>query len=240
MFDRAIIENEKFVDMPVSSKALYFLLGMDADDEGFVSAKKILRIHGGSDDDLNVLLAKGFCIKFPSGIVVITHWHENNYLDKNRMKRTQYEDERSQLLLTSSGKYEFNNGLTSIEERSVEQLPASPDQKKNMTWNKYDESNPPGDVPEIDPDGNSLAPKVAKGKDKLYFGLLGWAAEYRGSPFMPHLISKQFKAFSNASRFGLKVGELKDRWREMSEQKFYQENGFDWMDVVNSFNKRPK
>lgn len=121
MFDRSISDTERFIDMPMSSKGLYFLLGMAADDEGFVSAKSVLRVHGGTDDDLNILILKGFCIKFPSGILVITHWHDNNYLDKNRMKRTQYQEERQMLTLTNMRKYEFNNGLTSrVESSTVE------------------------------------------------------------------------------------------------------------------------
>ena len=37
MFDKAIIDTDKFMDLSMSSKSLYFLLGMEADDEGFVS-----------------------------------------------------------------------------------------------------------------------------------------------------------------------------------------------------------
>lgn len=120
MFDRAITETEKFTDMPLSSKGLYFLLGMAADDEGFVSAKQVLRVHGGTDDDLNLLLAKGFCIRFPSGICVITHWKKNNWLDSRRLRRTEYQEERK-LLLTNNGDYVLSNGLASVEESRVEE-----------------------------------------------------------------------------------------------------------------------
>jgi hypothetical protein len=81
MFDRAIIDTDKFMDMSMSTKALYFLLGMEADDEGFVSYKKVMRIHGGNEDDIKVLVAKNFLIKFESGVVVITDWNKNNWLD---------------------------------------------------------------------------------------------------------------------------------------------------------------
>jgi len=121
MFDRAIIDTDNFMDMPISSKALYFLLGMDADDEGFVSPRKIIRIHGGTDDDVKLLSAKGFVIPFESGVVVITDWNSNNYLQKNRIKPTIHKKERNKLKLTDDNKYELNNGLTSIEESRVEQ-----------------------------------------------------------------------------------------------------------------------
>lgn len=78
MFDRAIIDTDRFMDLSMSSKALYFLLGMEADDEGFVSYKKVMRAHGGNEDDIKVLTAKGFLIQFESGVVVITDWHKNN------------------------------------------------------------------------------------------------------------------------------------------------------------------
>lgn len=123
MFDRAIIDTENFMDLPTSSKALYFLLGMEADDEGFVSSRKVMKIHNFSEDDLKILIAKGYAIKFRTGVIVMTHWHQNNYLDKSRIKRTQYEDERGQLQLTRHGKYVLNNGLTDVkrEESSREE-----------------------------------------------------------------------------------------------------------------------
>lgn len=126
MFDRAIIDTDKFMDLSMSSKALYFLLGMEADDEGFVSYKKVMRIHGGNEDDVKVLVAKKFLIHFESGVVVITDWNTNNYLDSNRIKETEYQKEKDMLSLTELGKYELNNGLTSIEEyrgeeRSIEE-----------------------------------------------------------------------------------------------------------------------
>jgi hypothetical protein len=130
MFDKSIIETDQFMDMSMTTKALYFLLGMEADDEGFVSPKRVMRIYGGSEDDLKVLIAKNYCIQFKSGVVVITNWHENNYLDKKRVKATRYQAEKK-LLALNKGKYEaLNNGLTdvkhmlnqnSIEQNSIEE-----------------------------------------------------------------------------------------------------------------------
>lgn len=128
MFDRAIIDTDKFMDLPVSAKALYFLLGMEADDEGFVSYKKVLRIHGGTDDDVKVLMAKNFVIGFPSGVVVITDWKKNNYLNSERIKETEYTIEKAQLSI-EKGKYLMNADVkpmlndcsTSIEEYSIEE-----------------------------------------------------------------------------------------------------------------------
>jgi len=48
--------------MPLSAQALYFHLGMYADDDGFVSPQKIVRMIGANPDDLKMLMAKGFVI----------------------------------------------------------------------------------------------------------------------------------------------------------------------------------
>lgn len=115
MFDKAIIDTDKFMDLGMTSKALYFLLGMEADDEGFVSYKKVMRVHGGNEDDIKVLTAKGFIIMFESGVVVITDWNKNNYLQ--RKKTTEYQHEKQMILLTEDKTYEFNRCLTSREEK---------------------------------------------------------------------------------------------------------------------------
>lgn len=126
MFDRAIIDTDKFMDLPMSGKAIYFLLGMEADDEGFVSYKKVLRIHGGNEDDVKVLVAKGFLIMFPSGVVVVTDWNKNNWLDNRRTRPTEYQTEKSLLTLTEEKMYVLSDGLASavpverrIEEKSI-------------------------------------------------------------------------------------------------------------------------
>lgn len=120
MFDKAIIDTDKFMDLSMSSKALYFLLGMEADDEGFVSYKKVMRIHGGNDDDIKILLAKNFLIGFNSGVVVITDWNKNNWLDSRRIKPTEYQKEKKLLEITND-RYVLSKCLTSIEESSIEE-----------------------------------------------------------------------------------------------------------------------
>jgi hypothetical protein len=121
MFDKAIVDTDRFMDMQMSAKALYFLLGMEADDEGFVSYKKVMRVHGGNEDDLKVLAVKEFVIVFPSGVVVITDWNKNNWLDSRRIKPTEYQKEKNLIALTSDNRYLLSNRLASIEERRGEE-----------------------------------------------------------------------------------------------------------------------
>ena len=106
MFAKTIIDSDMFLDMPLSTQALYFHLSMRADDDGFINnPRKIQRMIGASDDDLKVLVMKRFILPFDSGVVVIKHWKIHNYIRNDRYKETVYQDEKSQLLLKENGAY---------------------------------------------------------------------------------------------------------------------------------------
>lgn len=106
MFSLKIVDSDLFLDMPLSSQCLYFHLSMRADDDGFVNnPKKIIKIIGANEDDLKILIAKGFVIVFDQGIIVITHWKINNFIRKDRYKPTMYIDQKQQLYQTENGAY---------------------------------------------------------------------------------------------------------------------------------------
>lgn len=106
MFAKTIIDSDAFLDMPLSTQALYFHLSMRADDDGFINnPKKIQRMIGCSDDDLKLLIAKNFIIPFESGIVVIKHWRIHNYIQKDRYKGTVYQEELAQLNVKDNKAY---------------------------------------------------------------------------------------------------------------------------------------
>lgn len=91
MFDRTIVDNDTFLDMPLTSQALYFHLNMRADDDGFVDNwRSLMKIIGAKEDDLKVLIAKQYIIPFDTGVIVIRHWRLNNYLQKDRKKATRH------------------------------------------------------------------------------------------------------------------------------------------------------
>lgn len=111
MFAKTIIDSDAFLDMPLSTQALYFHLSMRADDEGFINnPKKVQRMIGASEDDLKLLIAKRFIIPFESGIVVIKHWKIHNYIQKDRFKETVYKEERELLSVKDNGAYTLDTG----------------------------------------------------------------------------------------------------------------------------------
>jgi hypothetical protein len=120
MFSPAIVESDAFLDMPSSSQALYFHLGMYADDDGFVNPKKIMRIMGASDDDIKVLIGKRFVLPFDSGVIVIKHWRINNLIRKDWHKDTNYIKEKNALKLKDNGSYtELVNESLTFRQHSI-------------------------------------------------------------------------------------------------------------------------
>lgn len=106
MFTQKIIDSDPFLDMPLSTQALYFHLNMRADDDGFINnPKRIQRTIGASEDDLKLLIAKRFVICFESGVIVIKHWRMHNTLRKDRYNPTTYQEELALLEVKGNKSY---------------------------------------------------------------------------------------------------------------------------------------
>lgn len=129
MFTQKIIDSDPFLDMPLSTQALYFHLNMRADDDGFVNnPKRIQRTIGASEDDLKLLLAKRFIIGFDNGVIVIKHWRMHNTLRKDRYNPTQYQEEFALLEIKD------NNAYT---EKPVDQLATAWQPNGNQLATQY-------------------------------------------------------------------------------------------------------
>lgn len=154
MFAKTIIDSDAFLDMPLSTQALYFHLSMRADDDGFINnPKKISRMIGCGEDDLKLLIAKKFLLNFESGVVVIKHWLIHNTLRKDRHTPTNYQDELKQLTQKENGSYKKVDDI-SIPNR-IDVTPTDADKQLATTWQ---------------PDGNQLATQYSIDKysiDKL-------------------------------------------------------------------------
>ena len=143
MFDKRVVESDKFTDLPNSSKALYFMAGMSADDKGFFQPRRLQKMCGFTDDDFKILIAKEFFITFDSGVMVVTDWNKNNWLDKRRITETEYIDELK-LLKIINEKYELINGNIDIakpmlSENSIEENSIDKNNKKEIYKERYGE-----------------------------------------------------------------------------------------------------
>lgn len=108
MFSQKVTETDKFLDMGLTAQSLYFHLGMNADDDGFVgNPKSIKRMIGASEDDLKALVEKDYLIVFEDGVVVIKDWLVSNYVKKDRYTPTIYTDDMKLIGLDKNKRYQF-------------------------------------------------------------------------------------------------------------------------------------
>jgi hypothetical protein len=138
MFRAQIVTSDQFLEMPLTSQALYFHLGMSADDDGFVSPRKILRMTGAGEDDLKVLVAKQFVIPFNSGVIVITHWKQNNYLRNDRYTPTIYKNEMNRLSAIQ-GVYRLDTSGIPEVSRLDTQVGSKEGRKRESSFNKNED-----------------------------------------------------------------------------------------------------
>lgn len=132
MISKKITDTDAFLEMPLSSQALYLHYIQNADDDGFVGNPiSIMRKIGANKNDYDLLIAKRFVIVFESGICVIKHWRIHNYIQSDRYTPTTYMDEKQLLSLEENKAYTLNktkcihnvytmDTQNRIEENSVE------------------------------------------------------------------------------------------------------------------------
>ena len=106
MFNDQITDSDAFLDMPLSTQALYFHFISSADNDGFVNNwRSIIKKTGAANNDFTLLIDKKFLYHFESGVIVIKHWRIHNLLRYDRYKPTVYQDELAMLDLQDNKAY---------------------------------------------------------------------------------------------------------------------------------------
>jgi len=91
MFAKKIVYSDAFLDLPLSSQALYFQLVMMADDNGIVNnAKSTCRGLNISAHNITNLIDSNFLDIFNQDAYNITHWNVHNENSLNVKKRISY------------------------------------------------------------------------------------------------------------------------------------------------------
>ena len=133
MFSRAIISSARFLRMPPTSRLLYYDLGMAADDDGLVEAFTVMRTTGATEDDLRVLVSKGFVTVLNEDLVTyILDWNKNNLIRKDRYSPSIYGD----LLVQLSNGQPAVNHLTTDGKPSIGKESIGKDNKGNIGADK--------------------------------------------------------------------------------------------------------
>lgn len=91
MFTQKITESDAFLDMPLSTQALYFHLCMNAENKGILNnAYSICRSLGCERDAVTELIERNFLVNIEDGYFRIVHWYENNGIGETHKKRNNY------------------------------------------------------------------------------------------------------------------------------------------------------
>ena len=118
MFAKSVTNSARFLTMPPSSRLLYYDLGMSADDDGVVEAFTVMRTTGAADDDLRVLVSKGFVLLLNDELVAyITDWSTNNQIRKDRYQPSIY---KNLLVKLADGNQRLTDGLPDGNQRSTQ------------------------------------------------------------------------------------------------------------------------
>ena len=147
MFAKSVIGSARFLRMPPSSRLLYYDLGMAADDDGVVEAFSIMRMTGAVEDDLKVLVTKGFVSVLNDDLVsYILDWSKNNQIRKDRYQPSIYQNLLLQIgavdQVATAGQPDGNQRLTQYrvgeyrpDQDSISEKEA-PDKPPNHTGGK--------------------------------------------------------------------------------------------------------
>lgn len=110
MFNKELVCDERFNRLKSSTKYLFFMLCLYADDEGVVSNPKgVAKYHNCTIKDLKNLYETHYVLTFSSGICVIKHWFAHNYNQKSHIKKSTYQEELSTLEIDKRGFYTLKN-----------------------------------------------------------------------------------------------------------------------------------
>lgn len=116
-FSKDIVCSDDFYDLPISSQALYFHLGMNADDRGYVNnARTIIKIIGSSSGDLEALIQKKFVLVRNNNLILIKGWRINNSIQPSRLVETHYTEDLKTLFFDENNSYTENKTNTPCQQ----------------------------------------------------------------------------------------------------------------------------
>lgn len=91
MFAKVVTSSARFLRLSPAARLLYYDLGMQADDDGFVEAFTVIRTTGAAEHDLEELVSGGFVRVCNDDLVThITDWSRNNLIRKDRYIQSVY------------------------------------------------------------------------------------------------------------------------------------------------------
>lgn len=150
MFSKNIVLSDVFLSLPPSTQALYYLFGMNCDDDGVVpNPIALMKMGKYKKSDYQNLLDKRYILEDEkSKVAIIKHHKINNYIPKDRYKPSTYQEELEKLTINEYGAYTEKNSkklnkIKKVANKSCIQAkgkPVSTSENSMYTQNSIDKS----------------------------------------------------------------------------------------------------
>lgn len=145
MFHAAVVESDAFLDLPAGAQALYFHLGMQADDDGFVNGpKQIARKLRRPPRELQLLVDNGFLLDF-DGVMVLKHWRIANNWKSDRLQLPRYPEYAKKIFLKPTREYTISRvpgspNLLRLKKKLIQEYGIQTESQKRREEKKREEN----------------------------------------------------------------------------------------------------
>ena len=229
MLSNTIIESDKFLDLPYSTRFLYIYLNSQADGMGFITNKKaIIRTLGLDENgnDLQTLIDAGYIIEFKqSSVICIKHWHSHN--TNLQKKTTDCCEEFEQLEVGKrTGEYFFKGNVPEIEQK-----PAYEPKTKKIDEEDLPEYQEQQEAEEASrPDQQPASAETTNKNDDFIGPTIDEVRRYFGEQNLYFYDWKDFFEEFNAKDWKLSNGERIKSWKSLAKSMnkkradFYNQN----------------
>lgn len=122
MFAKTVTSSADFLLLPLEVQAMYFQIGMNADDDGYCDYLSILRMTLSDETLVYHLATSGFLLVYQNYICKIAHWEINNQIRKDRHSPSIYNNKELQPLTINwqpFGNHLATSGKPSVVKGSI-------------------------------------------------------------------------------------------------------------------------
>ena len=116
MISKKILATNQFLGLYDKTKVLYFMMILNADDDGFVSdVKGIMNHYNARPMHLRQLIESNYIISFKSGVALITHWKVHNVVRQDRYRETDWLEERQLVYVDEKNCYHLLSDIPMVD-----------------------------------------------------------------------------------------------------------------------------
>lgn len=126
MFSSEIVRDFEFIDMPLSAQALYFQLGMETDNRGYISnGLSVMKLIGAKKEDLQTLIQRKYILIRGEKLLLQKHFPRNNgNIRPDRCTETTFIEDFRNIYLNENGDYtERDTGIKALEKKPFKTTP---------------------------------------------------------------------------------------------------------------------